>query len=228
MTESARSFDPIWEEKYAAGHAQRYPWDSVVSFVYRHAPRDRPRSEVRILEVGCGTASNLWFAAREGFQVAGIDASESAIRTARARFSADGLTGDLRVGNFVALPFPDATFDLAIDRAALACCGYDDARRAVREIHRTVRPSGKFFFNTYGDRHTSAGSGDRLADGRVLNISAGTLTGAGQLCFYRYEQLAEVLGTGWKVLFAQELIQTDRADPTASCHAEWRVIAERI
>ena len=25
-----KTFDPVWEEKYSSGHAQRYPWDSVV------------------------------------------------------------------------------------------------------------------------------------------------------------------------------------------------------
>jgi 2-polyprenyl-3-methyl-5-hydroxy-6-metoxy-1,4-benzoquinol methylase len=83
---STKTLDPIWEEKYSAGHAQRYPWDPVVTFIFRNAPRDRPRSEVRILEVGCGTASNLWFAAREGFNVAGVDGGESAIAYAKQRF----------------------------------------------------------------------------------------------------------------------------------------------
>ena len=38
----------------------------------------------RILEVGCGMGNNLWFAAREGCRVSGLDAVESAIRFARA------------------------------------------------------------------------------------------------------------------------------------------------
>ena len=108
------SFDPVWEEKYSQGHSERYPWDHVVSFVFRNYPRHKLRKDVKILEVGCGTGSNLWFAAREGFQVAGIDASPSAIAYAQQRFAADGLTGDLRQGDFTELPHESNSFDLAL------------------------------------------------------------------------------------------------------------------
>ena len=89
-----------WEDAYRNGHRQAYPWDAVVSFVMRNAPRDRPRDQVRILEVGCGTASNLWFASREGFNVSGIDISSDAIQFARTWFEREGLKGDLREGSF--------------------------------------------------------------------------------------------------------------------------------
>src|SRR5688572_320998 len=108
----AVSFDTIWEERYAAGHQQRAPWDEVVSFLFRHAPRDRPRNAVKILEVGCGTASNLWFAALEGFDVYGLEGSSSAVETAKKRFAADKLKGDLRTGDFTDLPYEDNFFDL--------------------------------------------------------------------------------------------------------------------
>lgn len=38
-----KTFNLVWEEKFAAGHVQYYPWDIVVSFVFRNAPRARPR-----------------------------------------------------------------------------------------------------------------------------------------------------------------------------------------
>ena len=156
----------IWERKNGAGHRQLYPWDMVVSFVFRHAPRDRARADVHILEVGCGTASNLWFAAREGFSVAGIDASAAAIAAARERFNADGLSGDLRVGSFTELPFPDASFDLVIDRGAITCVGLGAGRRAVTEAKRVLRSGGFFLLsNPYAVSHSSAAAGRRDPDG---------------------------------------------------------------
>lgn len=79
MTDAPRSFDPIWGEKYAHGHAQQYPWDVVASFCM---PGCTKSEQISSLEVGCGTGSNLWFAAREGFLVAGAEASKSAIAAA--------------------------------------------------------------------------------------------------------------------------------------------------
>src|SRR3954451_16714670 len=97
---ASASFDTSWEERYQRGAALvRYPYDFVVQFVNRYPP-DKPREETLVLEVGCGAGNNLWFAAREGFQVAGIDGSAAAIAYARRRFEQDGLTGDLLVGDF--------------------------------------------------------------------------------------------------------------------------------
>jgi SAM-dependent methyltransferase len=222
----AHGFDPVWEEKYARGHSQRAPWDAVVSFVFRNAPRDRPCSQVRILEVGCGTTSNLWFAAREGFQVAGVDASPSAVETARKRFTEEGLTGDLRVGDFTRLPFADATFDLAIDRASLTCVGRSAGHQAIAEIYRVVKPGGRFWFNPYSDRHSSAASGVLGDDGLTLDIAAGSLVGAGQISFYGRNQMIEALAN-WKLLTLEHLVYCDELQPQRLMHAEWRALAER-
>ncbi|TWO68954.1 class I SAM-dependent methyltransferase [Caenimonas sedimenti] len=220
------SFDPVWDTIYGGGHTVRYPWDAVVSFVFRHAPRGVPRASVRILEVGCGSASNLWFAAREGFCVTGIDGSAAAIAQARRRFADEGLSGDLRVGDFTRLDgLADASFDLVIDRGALVCTGYSDAARAVREIGRVLKPGGRFFFNPYSDRHTSASSGRAAADGLRVGIDKGSLVGVGQLCFYGRDEVDGLLREGWVVRSLQHLELQEALD--GSLHAEWRVVAEK-
>jgi SAM-dependent methyltransferase len=221
------TFDPIWEEKYAAGHAQRYPWDAVVSFVFRNAPRDRPRGDVRILEVGCGTASNLWFAAREGFSVAGIDASASAIATARQRFAEEGLAGRLEVGDFTRLAFDDASFDCVVDRASLTCCGLAALRQALAEVHRVLKPGGRLFFNPYADSHSSARAGRPMADGLTTDIAGGTLVGVGQIHFVGRREIDELFTAGWKLNQVERLELADMLGPQGGVHAEWRVIAEK-
>ena len=183
MSDQEVTLDPIWEEKYASGHAQNYPWDLVVSFIFRNAPRDRPRSEVHILEVGFGTAPNLWFAAREGFAVSGIEGSLSAVEFAQKRFANDGLVGDLRVGDFTQLPFEDGSFDIVIDRCSLVCVGQVAQEKAVSEIHRCLRKGGRFLHNAYGDSHSSFRAGELGQDGLITNINGGTLIGVGQLHF---------------------------------------------
>ncbi|MDB5526933.1 MAG: methylase involved in ubiquinone/menaquinone biosynthesis [Devosia sp.] len=225
---NTQNIDPVWEEKYAAGHAERYPWDVIVSFIYRNAPRDRPRSQVRVLEVGCGTGSNLWFAAREGFSVAGIDGAASAIEYARQRFAAEGLGGDLQVADFTALPFDDASFDLVIDRAALTCVGRSVLEASVAEIARVLRPGGKFFFNPYSDRHSSSAAGTAGADGTRIDIDGGTLQGVGQIYFCSKRDVEQVLSGTWAIrsLEHKELIQM--VEPGYSVHAEWWVIVEKV
>jgi len=220
--------DPVWEKKYAAGHAERYPWDSVVSFVHRNAPRGLPRGEVKIVEVGCGTASNLWFAAREGFQVWGVDGSASAIAAARQRFKDDGLDGTLDVSDFTRLPHPDAQFHLAIDRAAITCVGLAAAARVAGELRRVLRPGGRFFFNPYSDRHSSFRSGQAGPDGLRLGITEGSLVGVGQICFYGRAQVEALFASGWRVLSMEHMALEEMAGTTRGVHAEWRVIAEKL
>jgi SAM-dependent methyltransferase len=223
----SRSFDPVWDRIYRSGlHGNRYPWDAVVSFVFRYRPRERKANEASIIEIGCGTGPNLWFAAREGFHVSGIDASEAAIADARARFAAEGLRGDFRVGEFSDLPFENASFDLGIDRAALTCTGDAVARKTVAELGRVLRPGGAMFCNVYSDRHSSRASGRAGPDGITSDISSGTLTGVGQIRFYdRDDLLALFVEPTWTTLSLEHVSVTNAFDSTV--HAEWRLIARR-
>ena len=227
MNHIITSVDPIWEEKYSQGHAQNYPWDVIVSFVFRNAPRDKPREKIRILEVGCGTGSNLWFAAREGFSVSGVDASLSAIELAKAKFLADNLEGDLRVADFIALPFSNDTFDLVIDRGALTCVGFADAQRAIKEINRVTRVGGRFFFNPYSDHHSSRSSGRLDVEGLSQDIVAGSMLGFGQICFYGRSSVEGIL-RGWKLLSLQHSVNSEMVESGHLVHAEWRTVAEKI
>jgi ubiquinone/menaquinone biosynthesis C-methylase UbiE len=224
----ATTFDPIWEQKYSQGHSERYPWDIVVSFVFRNYPRHKSRNEVNILEIGCGTASNLWFAAREGFQVAGIDGSSSAIEYGKKRFAEEGLIGDLKVGDFTQLPFDNNSFDLVIDRGSLTCCGFSAAQQTVREIHRVLEERGKFLCNPYSDRHSSYRSGKTIGDGKKNDISEGTLQGTGQICFYGKRDVEDLFSQGWNLLSIQHLELTEQIEPKYLVHAEWRAIAKKI
>lgn len=215
----------MWEEElYSEGrHLNRYPYDQVVTFLFRNAP-PRPRQTVRVIEVGCGAGNNLWFAAREGFTVCGIDGSPSAIAFARKRFADEGLTGDLRVGDFTSLPFPDESADLAFDRGALTCAGFEAATRAIAEIRRVLSPGGRFLFTPFSTRHTSCHARDH--DGLVSPVTTGDLAGLGQICFYDEGDIATILGEGWQVLGLELQEISDRH--TGHLHAVWCVTSEKL
>ena len=227
-TQSTLSNELVWEQIYRAGHANRYPWDAVVSFVHHYRPRDRLPQDIAVVEIGCGTAPNLWFAAREGFRVAGIDASETAIAKARERFLKEGLEGDLRVGGFNALPFAAQSFDLAIDRGALTCVSYQSAARAVAEVGRVLKPGGAFFCNLYSEDHTSFRSGRHGPDGLIADMTAGSLVGVGQICFYSREILLGLfLDPAWTVVSLEHVLIEGALARDKTVHAEWRLVARK-
>jgi SAM-dependent methyltransferase len=223
------NIDKVWEnEIYGQGkHLNRYPFDVAVTFVFRHAPRDRPRSEVRILEIGSGAGNNLWFAAREGFQVTGIEGSASAVAHARKRFADEGLSGEFIVGDFTSLPFEDGQFDLVIDRGSLTCCGFSAAQQAVGEVRRVLVPGGTAFFNPYSERHSSYTSATAGPDGLRLDAREGTLVGVGGICYYGRRDVERLLGEGWELVSVQHMEMVEMATPQYMVHAEWRVIARK-
>lgn len=225
---TARTFDPIWESLRRQGRGiLRYPADFVVVFVHRYAPHGKPRKHVNILELGCGAGNNLWFAAREGFIVTGIDGSTAAIEYARERFVRERLDGRFDVGDYTSLPYDDATFDLVIDCGALVCCGFSAGRRAVAESHRVLRSGGHFLFNPYSTAHSCYTSSDPGEDGVRINIR-GSMSGVGQLCYYTRGDIDRALAEGWGVVSIVHWEGVEQVEAAPSAHAEWRVVAKKI
>ena len=94
----------------------------------------------RVLDMGCGTGS-LIFALRDFANVqsaTGIDVTEAYVAAARARNSDPRFAFD--VGDARALPYPDSSFDRAFSLLVLQFI--PEARKAVEEMRRVVRPGG--------------------------------------------------------------------------------------
>ncbi|MEZ4299886.1 MAG: class I SAM-dependent methyltransferase [Polyangiaceae bacterium] len=94
-----------------------------------------------VLEVGCGTGLLLARAAAFARRATGVDLSPGMLARARAR----GL--DVHEASATALPFADATFDLAYSFKVLAHVREID--RALAEMARVVRPGGFFLAELY-------------------------------------------------------------------------------
>lgn len=229
MTESASSFDPVWEDRYRNNphYRNRYPWSQVVSFVFRSFPTSAARSRSRLLEVGCGNGANLWFAAREGLTVAGVDGSQTAIDDARQWFDRDKLTGDLRVADFAALPFDDQSFDIVIDRAALSHVCLPVMRRALDEIWRVLRPGGRFLFSPYSDRCSSC-QGPPDADGCHQTACGGPLAPGQRVTFLGQRGVRELLTTRWQIDRMVHVEEAEYKAGTSMVYADWRVEVTKL
>lgn len=100
-----------------------------------------------VLEVGCGTGLLLSRFGEFARSARGVDLSPGMLAHARAR----GL--DVLEGSATALPFPDASFDVACSFKVLA--HVRDVRLALAEMARVVRPRGTViaeFYNPYSLR----------------------------------------------------------------------------
>lgn len=93
-----------------------------------------------ILEIAVGTGRNLPYYPRDA-RLTGIDLSPAMLAVARDRARELDREVDLRLGDAQALDFPDGRFDTVV--STLALCTIPDARQAVAEARRVLRPGGQ-------------------------------------------------------------------------------------
>jgi ubiquinone/menaquinone biosynthesis C-methylase UbiE len=101
----------------------------------------------RLLEVGCGTGTDLLQFARGGSKVIGIDLTPRSIEITRQRFRIYGQNGGFAIGDAENLAFPDNSFDVVYSFGVIHHT--PDTRRAVSEFHRVLRPGGRAIVMLY-------------------------------------------------------------------------------
>jgi ubiquinone/menaquinone biosynthesis C-methylase UbiE len=107
----------------------------------------------QLLDVGCGFGRPaIRFAQRTGADVVGVNVSAEQVATARRLAAEAGGTDRVRfeVADANALPYPDDSFDAVW--AVEVLMYLPDRLRALREIHRVLRPGGRFVLSDYTER----------------------------------------------------------------------------
>jgi ubiquinone/menaquinone biosynthesis C-methylase UbiE len=94
----------------------------------------------RVLEVGCGLGTDGAQFAKAGAIYTGVDLTEAAVELARRRFELFDLPGTFRTADAENLDFADESFDIVYSHGVLHHT--PETERAVREVHRVLRPGG--------------------------------------------------------------------------------------
>lgn len=96
----------------------------------------------RALDVATGTGNTALALAEAGADVVGVDVSPAMLAQARARTDEEGVAVEFREGAAESLPFEDGAFDLVTARHAPH--HFRDVSRFLAEVHRVLRPGGRF------------------------------------------------------------------------------------
>lgn len=104
-----------------------------------------------VLEIGFGTGLNLSYYPESIHKLVAIDANPGVHKLAEKRLQTSSITVDHRVLNGEALPMPDHSFDSVVSTWTL--CSIAKVEQALEEIHRVLKPGGRFFFIEHGLSH---------------------------------------------------------------------------
>lgn len=119
------------------------PWDTGVSppelieFIQNHPPG-------RVIDLGCGTGTNLITLGKAGWQLTGVDFVPSAAAAARKRLARENMKGDIRTGDVTHVTTVLGNYDLVLD---IGCYHGlpSEGRAAYRaNLKRILRPNGMF------------------------------------------------------------------------------------
>lgn len=107
-----------------------------------------PLASGEVLEIGIGSGLNLPFYAREIVRLRGLDPSPEMLRMTKRRSDALPFPVELLKGSAESIPLPGESMDTVVMTWAL--CSVLDPRRALEEIRRTLKPSGRLLFIEHG------------------------------------------------------------------------------
>ena len=102
---------------------------------------------LKILEIGCGLGTDGAQFAKAGADYTGVDLTDAAVELARRRFELFDLPGKFQTADAEKLDFDDESFDLVYSHGVLHHT--PDTAKAVREIHRVLRPGGRAIVMLY-------------------------------------------------------------------------------
>ncbi|NER20022.1 MAG: class I SAM-dependent methyltransferase [Symploca sp. SIO1B1] len=112
--------------------------------------RQEVLSEVsgEVLEIGFGTGLNLSYYPQSLTTLTIVDVNPGMNRFAKKRIKNSSITVDSRILNGESLPMADNSFDSIVSTWTL--CSITNVDKALQEIHRVLKPGGKFFFIEHG------------------------------------------------------------------------------
>lgn len=126
------------------------------------APENRFLSEkmgdlngIRILDLGCGAGEAAVYLATQGANAVASDLSDGMLQVAQKLANKNGVTIETSKSPAEVIEFPDNEFDMVY---AANLLHHVDVEKCIAEVHRVLKPGGKFF------------SWDPLAHNPVINV----------------------------------------------------------
>ncbi|HVH65603.1 MAG TPA: methyltransferase domain-containing protein [Candidatus Acidoferrum sp.] len=154
-------------DRFDSSYLGTPPWD-----IGRPQPAIRRLAETGqiiglVLDVGCGTGENALYLAEQGHEVVGIDGAPRAIRKARAKAKARGLSMRFDVGDALNLPVPERPFDTVIDSGLFHVFSDDERARFRDSLAAVIRPGGTYYLMCFSEHEPGSWGPRRVTQAEI-------------------------------------------------------------
>jgi ubiquinone/menaquinone biosynthesis C-methylase UbiE len=105
-----------------------------------------PKEGMNVLDVGCGTGTNLMLYHESGCNLFGIDLSPAMVNVAQKKL---GDHAEIHVGDAAKMPYSDSFFDLVTGLFTLHEMPYEIRPSVISEMARVVKPDGRILLIDY-------------------------------------------------------------------------------
>ncbi|MGE0201706.1 MAG: class I SAM-dependent methyltransferase [Candidatus Melainabacteria bacterium] len=212
-----------WDDVFQKRAWGQYPPEYLIRQVARHFYNVPDRARIKFLDLGAGTGTSSWFLLREGFsEVTALDCSDTALELAKQRMTGEGYVLRTSVGAMESLPFEDGVFDCVVDTGGTTSNPLATCQRIVREIHRVLKPGGKYFAMYLGQETTVTGTGPEPHF--YTEATAGPLAGTPTFRLFNRAELEKLL-SGFTDVFIEKETRTQNRQTEVS--QIWVVTATR-
>jgi len=133
----------LWEKVFAAGY-DRFMAGSERDTFAAHRRALLAGAQGQVIEIGGGTGVNLAHYDGGLGSLTVTEPAEPMIKRLERRAQQERPGTNVVLAAAEQLPFEDDSFDVAV--STLVLCTVDDQPRALRELHRVLRPGGRLLF----------------------------------------------------------------------------------
>ncbi|MDD2993995.1 MAG: class I SAM-dependent methyltransferase [Pygmaiobacter sp.] len=201
-------------------------WKTPATESYYLASRWQQQAKQDFLDLGCGLGRHSVFFAKNGFRTSAFDLSRDAVEQTQKWARAEHLAITGTVGDMLALPYPDASFDCIFCKDVLSHTDTQGVKKIAADILRILKPAGECYLTLGSKKAWGFGQPWPVVDENTkIRIEAGPENGIPH--FYADIGLIEELFQKFTILSAQQVQDYINDGTLHSIGWHWHVLIQK-